>query len=170
MHILGLILTVSVAAVLFAGCGFGSRQIEELAGYGPLRVGERIPGSTGVTTTGEKFTAGDPWTNLTIYCVADTEPPFSVEVGNTMSSIRARQLGARVVRSSDGKMAHQFGIKLVAQEPWRFDTSLVVLCDTNSRILRIWKPATTDDLDELLTRFATQQWRSASGVSPTVPH
>ena len=164
MRICARVLLVTAGTILCGGCG-----PRECSSHGSLRVGEFIPGLGGVTDAGEPFDTRDPWTNLTIYAVADTYPPLRVDTGKAVPSIRAQKLGARLVRSGDGKAARQFGMKVVPGEPFRYDTAMVVLCDTNCRILRIWKPATVADLDELLTRFAAQQWRSAPGVSPTVP-
>lgn len=164
MRIRACVLLITAGTILCSGCG-----PRECSTHGSLRVGELVPSLAGVTDTGEPFHTRDPWTNLTIYAVADTCPPLRVDTGKAVPSVQARKLGARLVQSGDGKVAHQFGMKVGAGEPFRYDTAMVVLCDTNSRILRIWKPATVADLDELLARFAAQQWRGASGVSPTVP-
>jgi hypothetical protein len=119
-------------------------------------VGEIIPSLAGVTDTGESFHTRNPWTNLTIYAVADTYPDLHVDVGKAVPSVHAQKLGARLVLSSDGKAARQFGMKVMSGNSFRYDTRLVVLCDTNCRILRIWKSAGVDDLDELLNQIDVQ--------------
>ena len=135
------------AGTLFGG-GCDSR---ECSNHGSLRVGELVPSLAGVTDTGAPFHTREPWTNLTVYAIADTHPPLRIDTGKTVPSIRAQKLGARLVRSGDGKVAQQFGMSVVAGKPLRYDTKIVVLCDTNCRILRIWKPAGVDDLDDLLS-------------------
>ena len=155
MRICARVLLVTAGTILCGGCG-----PRECSSHGSLRVGELIPGLDGVTDTGERFHTRDPWTNLTIYAVSATYPPLRVDTGKAVPSIRAQKLGARLVRSGDGKAARQFGMKVVHGEPFRYDTAMVVICDTNGRILRIWKSAGVDDLDELLHQIEVQQPRS----------
>ena len=136
---------MAVITIFCDGCG-----TRECSSHGSLRVGDLVPSLAGVTDTGETFHTRDPWTNLTIYAVADTYPPLRVDTGKAVQSILARKLGARLVLSGDGKIAHEFGMKVVADEPFRYDTSLLVLCETNCRVLRIWRSAGVEDLDDLL--------------------
>ena len=143
------VLLITAGTIFGSGCD--SRECSSL---GSLRVGELVPSFAGVTDTGVAFHTRDSWTNLTVYAIADAYPPLRVDTGKSIPSIRAQKLGARLVQSGDGKVAHLFGMKVVAGEPFRYDTKLVVLCDTNCRILRIWKPAGVDDLDELLSQIA----------------
>lgn len=148
---------IAAIAILCDGCG-----TRECASHGLLRVGELVPSLTGVTDSGEFFHTRNPWTNLTIYAVADTHPPLRVNTGKAVPSIRAQKLGVRLVLSGDGKMAHQFGMTVAAEKPFRYDTAMLVLCDTNCRVLRIWRPAGLGDLDDLLKQLEAERRASAS--------
>ncbi len=147
MHICSYLLLMVVLPVFCGGC---RPSPQECSSHGALRVGELIPGLSGVTDTGEDFHTRDTWTNMTIYCIADSQPDLHVDTGEAVPSLRARQLGARLVRSADGKAAKYFGVNVVCGKKLRYDTSMVVLCDTNCRVLGIWRSAGVEDLDELL--------------------
>ena len=142
-------LLVAVAVLFGGGCRQESFP-EACSSHGSLRVGATIPSFAAVIETGEHFHSLDPWTNLTIYSVAQGHPDFSVDVGEAVSSLTARKVGARLVRTSDGVVANLFGMKVASEGPFRYDTTIVAICDTNCRVLHIWKSAAVEDLERLL--------------------
>ena len=141
-------LLVAVLVLLGGGC---SQELlpEACSSHGSLRVGATIPSFAAVTETGDRFHSMNPWTNLTIYSVAQDHPDFSVDVGESVSSVSARKAGARVVRTKDGVVAGLFGMKVACEKPLQYDTAIVVICDTNCRVVRIWRSANVGDLDQL---------------------
>lgn len=142
-----------VLTLLFCGCSLTNWRVLERRSHGSLSVGQLIPGFTGSTQAGELLHAQRPWTNLTVYCVAHDMPWFEVDYGSNAPSVQARRLGARIVRTGDGVIAQSFGLQLTSEQPFRYDTSLVVLVGPDARVLRIWRGATVADLDYLLARW-----------------
>ena len=150
MRFTGLLLLLAVTLGLIPGCGISRWRIRECQHSGSLQVGQKIPSFTGSTQTGESLHSGQVWTNLTIYCVADNLPAFQLDTGAAVSSRRARQLGARVIQTGDGVAAGLFGLHVSSEQPFHYDTSLVVLVGSDARVLRIWRGAKVTDLDALL--------------------
>jgi len=144
-------------AVLLCGGRSPESGPRAQASYGSLEVGKQIPGFGSVSDTGEHYQSREPWTNLTIYSIAPEHPPCTVDVGEKVPSPRARKMGARLMRTGDPKVAKLFGMKVVHGKPFRYDTTMVVICDEKCRVLRIWTSAGIDDLDNLLKQFESER-------------
>lgn len=143
---------VALTLLVCAGCSLTNWRVRECGSHGSLSVGQLLPGNSGYTQTDEMFHMQRPWTNLTVYCVAHDLPWFTLDYGSNAPSAQARRLGARVVRTGDGVVAKSFGLQVASEQPFRYDTSLVVLVGPDARVLRIWRGATVTDLDGLLKR------------------
>ncbi len=129
--------------------------------HGSLKVGKLMPSFATASPTGEHYHSQEPWKSFTIYSVSADAPSFALDVGEKLPSPRAQKMGARVFRTGDYKIAKLFGMKVVHGKPSGYDTSMVVLCDSKCRVLRIWTSARIDDLDNLLKQFEAE--REASG-------
>jgi len=149
------------AVAILCGCA-GLHHIQERSSHGSLRVGAPIPSFAAVTETGQHFHSRDSWTNLTIYSVGQAHPDFSLDVAEDVSSLAVRKMGARIVRTRDGVVANLFGMKVAKEEPFEYDTTMVVICDTNCLVLRIWRSAGVEDLDELLKQLEVSRESSVS--------
>jgi|688.fasta_scaffold212319_3 hypothetical protein len=128
-------------------------QLLSVKTLGPLTVGDRVPSVSGFSQKGTAIGSGTPHGKFYAYFINDTLPPtcFDEECGETGK--RIAELGGHLIGSSDGKLASQFGVKLVSSKPWKFDRSLFVLTSETGAIIGIYDKATMGDINKEVERF-----------------
>ena len=149
--------TIVALAVLLGGSRAAESGPVAQVSYGSLKVGKLMPSFGSASPNGEHYHSQEPWKSFTIYSVSADAPPFALDVGEKLPSTRAQKMGARLFRTGDNKLAKLFGMKVVQGKEFRYDTSMLVLCDAKCRVLRIWTSAGIDDLDMLLKQFEAER-------------
>lgn len=134
-----------------AACG-PKVAIEELSSFGPLALGQVAPHFAAATESGERFDSPLPPGKFTVYCIQDSMPPFCIDDGCGPAGQFVLAKGGRLVGLSDRKGAALFGVRARLDSNSRLETSLVVLCDANQRIVAIHKGATIADVESLVRR------------------
>lgn len=119
---------------LFVGC---DRSDTTVRSFGPLRMGDTLPSFTGVSDKGIAIGPTTPRGHFYVHVVNDALPPSCLdqECGPEGAIIVAQ--GGHLMGGSDGKLAKAFGVNLVSGNPYRFDTSLIIVTDDRARVVAI---------------------------------
>ena len=151
-----MLLRIVQIAVVLAGFSLAACEhkaaIEEVSTFGPLALGQVAPHFTAVASSGEEFNSPLPPGKFTAYCIQNSLPPSCLDDGCGPAGQFVRNKGGRLVGICDLKGAGVFGVKGRPGHNAQLETSLVVLCDTNQRIVAIYKGATMADVESLVRR------------------
>ena len=127
--------------------------IEEVSSFGPLALGQVAPHFAAATENGKGFDSPLPSGKFTVYCIEASLPSTCLDEGCGPAAQFVLAKGGRVIGMSDLKGARLFGVKARQDNNSKLETSLVVICDAEQRIVAIYKGATTKDVERLVRRL-----------------
>jgi len=151
----------------------------EVEQFGPIKVGGRLPGFSGVSQSGIMVGPTRPRSGRFYVHVIDEQLPpacLDLECGEQARAITRR--GGHLIGGSDYKGAKGFGVKVIKtssltrrvlyhvpplvdrligrrirRDFWTFETSLVVVVNCEGRIVRIYKNAGIKDVPRLVSNL-----------------
>ena len=128
-------------------------QLVSEKALGPLSIGSELPSFSGVSGKAIEIGRTTPRGKFFVHFINDALPPTCLdeECGVVGKRIAAR--GGHLIGGADGKLAAQFGVKVVSAKPWKFDRSLVVIASGSGRIIGIFDKATMGDIEAIVDKY-----------------
>lgn len=147
-----IVFLISICFFYINGCGLNTskHKLERIKEFGPLKVGDKIPGFNGLSKKGIDFTPASPHGKFHVFFInSKLEPSLLNKEFGPKSQIVINK-GGHLKGGSDGKLAKLFGVRLISTSPWEFDTSLIVVADAETKIIAIYKNASLNYLNNIL--------------------
>ena len=137
-----------LSAVLLILCG--CQQPEKVDSFRKISVGNPVPSFGAVSVKGIHFTHIYPNGKFFVHFIDDDLPPMCLddECGD-LAKLVTQEKG-HFIGGSDGKYSGNFGINIIPDKEWKFDTSLIVLTDDQGIIEAIYPNAKWKDLKRIL--------------------